>query len=170
MACQVFHSGLTMNQSKDIENIQKRALKIILGKSYHSYEVACTIMSAEPLSDRRQSQCLKFIRKAVKGGLHSDIFKPAQNSIITRSSNMKLLEYTCNTQRYFNSPLVFLSRLYNQNLNWEELINITLVGIYFSTVCYCDWWIMGTGPNYLYCAHLIERFRCCELYLTIWNW
>ena len=116
VACQVFHSGLTQKQSKDIENIQKKALKIILGRSYYSYEVACTIMSAEPLSDRRQTQCLKFIRKAVKGGLHSDIFKPAQNSITTRSSNKKLLEYTCNSQRYFNSPLVFLSRLYNQNL------------------------------------------------------
>ena len=116
MACQVFHSGLTQNQSNDIENIQKRALKIILGGAYHSYEVACTLVSAEPLYDRRLSQCLKFVRKAVKSRLHSDIFKHTKNSITTRSSNKRLLEYTCNSQRYFNSPLVFLSRLYNQNI------------------------------------------------------
>ena len=117
MACQVFHSGLTKNQSNDIENIQKKALKIILGRSYHSYEVACTLMSAEPLYDRRLSQCLKFVRKAVKSRLHTDIFIHTKNSITTRSSiNKKLLEYTCNSQRYFNSPLVFLSRLYNQNM------------------------------------------------------
>ena len=34
MACQVFHSGLTKNQSKDIEKIQKRALKLILGNQF----------------------------------------------------------------------------------------------------------------------------------------
>ena len=40
MACPVFHSGLTQRQSRNIEMIQKRALKIILGDSYHSYEIA----------------------------------------------------------------------------------------------------------------------------------
>ena len=115
MACQVFHSGLTQRQSSDIEMIQKKALRIILGNSYVSYEVACTLMSAEPLSDRRETQCLKFIQKAVKKGLHSDIFKLAPRIRATRSSNKKLVEYTCNTKRYFNSPLVYLSRLYNEN-------------------------------------------------------
>ena len=43
MGCQLFHSGLTSNQSRDIENIQKRTLKIILGKVYTNYEEACTL-------------------------------------------------------------------------------------------------------------------------------
>ena len=116
MACQVFHSGLTKNQSRDIENIQKRALKIILGQHYGNYELACTLMSAEPLSDRRDSICLTFIKKAVRKGLHTDIFKPAKTLNVTRSKNTQLKEYTCNTQRYYNSPLVYLSRLYNLNL------------------------------------------------------
>ena len=115
MGCQVFHSGLTQRQAKSIEMVQKRALKIILGNSYHNYEVACILMSAEPLSDRRDSQCLKFIQKAVKEGHHSDIFKLAHNSRVTRNNNNKLVEYTCNTKRYYNSPLVYLSRLYNQH-------------------------------------------------------
>ena len=115
MACQVFHSGLTQRQSSDIEMVQKKALRIILGNSYVSYEVACTLMSAEPLSDRRDTQCLKFIQKAVKKGLHSDIFRLAPKIRATRSGNNKLVEYTCNTKRYFNSPLVYLSRLYNEH-------------------------------------------------------
>ena len=117
MACPVFHSGLTQRQSKNIEMVQKKALKIILGNSYHNYEVACMLMSAEPLSDRRDAQCLKFIQKAVKNGLHSDIFKLAQNSRTTRNNKKKLVEYTCNTKRFYNSPLVYLSRLYNQHRN-----------------------------------------------------
>ena len=116
MACQVFHSGLTKNQSRDIESIQKRALKLILGELYSSYEEACALVSAEPLSDRRDSLCLTFIKRAVRGGLHEDIFIPASTHNMTRSNNVLLKEYTCNTKRFYNSPLVSLSRLYNQNL------------------------------------------------------
>ena len=61
MACPVFHSGLTKNQSNDIENVQKRALKLILGHLYTDYNVACTLLSAEPLSDRLDTLCQKFI-------------------------------------------------------------------------------------------------------------
>ena len=116
MACQVFHSGLTKNQTRDIESIQKRALKLILGELYSSYEEARTLVSAEPLSDRRDSLCLTFIKRAVRGGLHEDIFIPASTHDMTRSNNVLLKEYTCNTKRFYNSPLVSLSRLYNQNL------------------------------------------------------
>ena len=115
MACQVFHSGLTKNQTSDIEKIQKRALKLILGHYYNSYEEACTLMTAEPLADRRDTLCTTFIKRAVKLGHHQDIFIPAPVDK-TRSSKLRIKEYTCNTQRYFNSPLVYLSRLFNQTL------------------------------------------------------
>ena len=68
MGCQVFHSGLTKDQSRDIENVQKKALKIILGRVYSNYEEACTLLSCEPLSDWRDSLCLTFIKRAVKRG------------------------------------------------------------------------------------------------------
>ena len=118
MACQVFHSGLTVNQSRDIESIQKRALKLILGDLYTSYEEACSLMSAEPLSDRRDSLCLTFVKRAVRSGNHMDIFTPAGGASVTRSNDnlLNLKEYNCRTKRFFNSPLVALSRLYNQNL------------------------------------------------------
>ena len=98
MGCQVFHSGLTKNQSRDIEKLQKKSLKIILGKLYTNYEEACTLLSCEPLSDRRESLCLTFIKRAVKGGLHKNIFIPEKTHNTTRSNNLKLKEYSCNTQ------------------------------------------------------------------------
>ena len=116
MGCQVFHSGLTNNQSRDIENIQKRSLKIILGSLYSNYDEACTLLSCEPLADRRESLCLTFIKRAVKGGLHKNIFIPAHSNNITRSKKKKSKEYSCNTQRFYNSPLVYLSRLFNKSL------------------------------------------------------
>ena len=116
MGCQLFHSGLTVNQSRDIENIQKRTLKIILGKVYTNYEEACTLLSCEPLSDRRDTLCLTFVKRAVKNGLHKNIFIPAHTYNKTRSKKVQLKEYTCNTQRYYNSPLVYLTRIYNKSL------------------------------------------------------
>ena len=62
------------------------------------------------------SLCLNFIKRAVRGGPHKDIFIPASTHDMTRSNNVLLKEYTCNTKRFYNSPLVSLSRLYNQNL------------------------------------------------------
>ena len=115
MTCQVFHSGLTKQQSQDIENIQKKSLKIILGNLYSTYEEACTLLNAEPLSDRRLSQCITFVKRAVQSGLHTDIFIQASTSVKTRSGNL-VKEYTCNTKRFFNSPLVYLSRIYNQEV------------------------------------------------------
>ena len=113
MACQVFHSGLTKYQSMQIENIQKKSLKIILGSLYNNYEEACTLLGAEPLSDRRTTICLTFVKRAVKGGQHRDIFIPASGLDKTRSANNLIKECSCNTQRYYNSPLVYLSRVYN---------------------------------------------------------
>ena len=71
-ACQVFHSGLTKKQSADIESIQKKALKIILGDLYLGYEEACTLLLAESLEEQRLTQCLTFVKRAVKtlGHLH----------------------------------------------------------------------------------------------------
>ena len=73
MACQVFHSGLTKQQSLDIENIQKKSLKIILGDVYSSYEEACSLLLAEPLADRRHTQCVNFVKRAIKSDLHTDL-------------------------------------------------------------------------------------------------
>ena len=38
--CVVWHSTLTLQQSTNIENVQKLCLKIILGSEYTSYEYA----------------------------------------------------------------------------------------------------------------------------------
>ena len=154
MACQVFHSGLTKKQSKDIESIQKKALKIILGEHYSGYEEASTLLSAEPLSDRRESLCRTFVKRCVKSGLHTDIFSPASSSCKTRSGNNLLNEYMCNTKCYFKSPLVYLSRVYNQYLK-KWLTTVLYMHTRFTLCSFCFWWTMGAGPSTLYCTRWI---------------
>jgi hypothetical protein len=59
LAVPLWHSGLTMKQSRDIERVQKTALYII-GESNMDYNVACTLAELEPLDCRREQICLKF--------------------------------------------------------------------------------------------------------------
>ena len=58
-AVPVWHSSITRSESRQIENVQNAALKIILGESYISYEVACTLLGVEPLELRRTQLGLK---------------------------------------------------------------------------------------------------------------
>ena len=57
-ACQVWHGTLTDDQSKAIESIQERALKIIMPDA--NYDLAREIAELPKLSERRRSLCLKL--------------------------------------------------------------------------------------------------------------
>ena len=46
MGYQVFHSGLTKQQSQAFKNKQKKSLKIILGDVFYNYEEACSLLVA----------------------------------------------------------------------------------------------------------------------------
>ena len=63
LAVPVWHSGLTKQQSMEIERIQKISFRIILGNNYTSYIQACNFLSAQTLEERRDKLCLKFARK-----------------------------------------------------------------------------------------------------------
>ena len=70
----IWNSGLTKAQVREIENIQKVALKIILDDSYLSYNVACTLMSALPLEYRRADLSTNFAIKLYKSPRSSEFF------------------------------------------------------------------------------------------------
>ena len=57
-SCTVWNSGLTEENVKDIERVQKSALKLILAEKYLSYENALNILELETLADRRKILCL----------------------------------------------------------------------------------------------------------------
>ena len=40
-------------------------MRIILGEKYFGYEEACTTLYSDPLADRRDTQFLTFVRRAV---------------------------------------------------------------------------------------------------------
>ena len=114
-AAPVFHSGLTQDQSRQIESVQKKAFAIILGRSYTSYEVALLSLKQERLDMRRLNISLKFALKCTASSKHKSMF-PANPFYRANIRNAKpFLEHTCHTSRYYNSPIPSLARLLNKH-------------------------------------------------------
>ena len=59
----LWHFGLSGKNRNSLERVQKSALRVILGKSYTSYNNALKELNIDSLQDRRESLCLKFAKK-----------------------------------------------------------------------------------------------------------
>ena len=70
----VWHSTLTVEQSHQIENVQKICLKVILGDGYTDYESALIHCNLETLSKRRENRCLNFGLKTLLHPAYCDMF------------------------------------------------------------------------------------------------
>ena len=64
LAVPVWTAGLTMDDIRELERVQKTALAIILGRKYDGYQDALFELQIESLKDRRQDLCIKFAKKA----------------------------------------------------------------------------------------------------------
>ena len=114
LAIPAWHSGLTKKQTNEIEHIQKTALAIILGKPL-PYHEALTFCNLEPLSERREKLCRKFAKNTLKSK-HSDIFKTCQTkNTYNIRFKPKFFENFCNTKRFYQSPVNYLTRILNSH-------------------------------------------------------
>ena len=113
----VWHSGITCKMSDEIERIQKICIKIILSELPYNltYEICCTLLDLEPLIFRRQDLCVRFIQNASKDPQHSDLFYKNKNNFNTRHNKLLYREFTCRNNRFYNSPLCYLTRVLNKN-------------------------------------------------------
>jgi len=57
-ACPAWHTSLNQEQSRRLENIQKRAVNIIYG--HGDYVASCSYYKISPLVDRRNQLCKQF--------------------------------------------------------------------------------------------------------------
>ena len=112
-AVPVWHSGLTVKQSSQIESIQKLAFKIILKEKYSTYKSACTFFGTETLKNRRLKICQKFALKNLDST--TSLFTLAETDPRLRIRRTRVKEYKCNTKRYQKSSLPFLANLINSS-------------------------------------------------------
>ena len=65
-SCQGWNSSLTLENSQNLERVQKTSLKIILKSEYNTYRNALELTSLTTLSERRLKLCLNFAKKCLK--------------------------------------------------------------------------------------------------------
>ena len=113
-AAPVFNSGLTQEQSRAIEMVQKKAFAIILGSKYSSYEVALATLNQERLEIRREQLSYKFALKCTESNRHRTMFPPNPSYRPNIRNPKPFQEFQCHTSRYFHSTIPALARLLNK--------------------------------------------------------
>ena len=120
LAVPVWQPGLTQQEVRQIERVQKCALHIIMGDTYTDYDNALQTLSCETLNTRRVKLCEKFARKAARSPRFRDWFTlntvppPIISTRQQRRTPTKYLPVQARTNRYKNSPLPYLTEILNK--------------------------------------------------------
>ena len=113
--CVVCHPMLTNDEANDIERIQKIVLKIILDHRYTDYHEACLALDVQSLQLRRVKLSLNFGLKCIESEKFKHLFKE-NNQPSLRNPN-KYDVPLAKTTRYYNSPLLYITRLLNMHFS-----------------------------------------------------
>ena len=109
----LFHSNLTRKQTDNIERIQKRACRIILGLNYETYNHALQLCNLLTLEERRNKLCFDFAIKLEKHDLGS-LWLPSQRIVKFNLRNVqKYSQFICKTSRFNNSSIPYFVRILN---------------------------------------------------------
>ena len=120
-AVPVWNAGLTVNykQVECLERVQKRALRIILGSSYSTYEDALKDTNLTSLQERRKIICTKFAvdlskSKSFKDWLPNKRCEQVQYNLRNKKNISQIM---CKTNRYKYSAIPYLHvvKLLNEN-------------------------------------------------------
>ena len=109
--CVVYHSMLTLENTHDIERNQKIVIKIILQGRYSEYHHGCLLLGISTLHQRRVKLCLNFGLKCLKNDKFKNLFKLNINTNIRNPDKFDVP--LARTTRFFNSPLLYITTLFN---------------------------------------------------------
>ena len=110
----VWHSSLTKKDSRDLERVQKAALKVILGEKYQNYEDALRTIKIDSLEERRQKICLKFAQQCLRNEKLRDMFpKNLSDHKMKKRSVEKFIVTKASTERLRKSAIPSMQRQLN---------------------------------------------------------
>jgi hypothetical protein len=120
-ACPVWHSGLTTEQTDLLENVQKRALRIIYGDCFASatYCDYCCEIDILTLADRRQRLSHKFFQKMRHPSCCIHHLVPEKRDESLRSRLRNSFQYQvpfARTEKYKKSFIVFALRNFQTDI------------------------------------------------------
>ena len=110
----VWHTSITNGEQKDLERIQKVALRLILGENYTSYNEALKQTGLDTLRSRRTKLSLNFALKCLKSEKTSHMFPIYSNPVDTRHHEIFYVT-KARTSRLFKSAIPYMQRLLNEH-------------------------------------------------------
>jgi hypothetical protein len=110
----VWQSSLSVRNRKDLERIQKAAVRVIMGKDYSTYSNGLKYLKIDTLEKRREVLCLRFAKNCLKNEKMQKLFplKKTKHSMKKRRQQ-KYLTKKYNTNRYKKSALPYMRNLLN---------------------------------------------------------
>ena len=78
-----WHSSLTAGQSKSLEQLQRRACRIVLGRNFTSYSDALSDCDLDSLYDRRVEHCLRFAEGLSNSSRTNELLPLVRREILT---------------------------------------------------------------------------------------
>ena len=112
----VWHSGLTESDTKDIERIQKAAVKIFMGNRYQGYEQALKFLKLDSLKERREKMALKFAKKSLKLEQFSRLLPLSESKHgMTKRNPERYMVMNSKSERHRRSAVPYLQRLLNKD-------------------------------------------------------
>ena len=118
----VWHSSLTKENRKDLERVQKAALRVILRSDYQNYEDALRLTNLESLDKRRDLLGLKFAKNCLRNENFAKLFplKETKHAMNVRNPDRYVVK-SANTERYKKSTIPFLQRQLNLENNKKKI-------------------------------------------------
>ncbi|KAI8503577.1 hypothetical protein Bbelb_185480 [Branchiostoma belcheri] len=119
-AAPVWSPGLTERQSSQLESVQKRALRIILGNMYSDYAEVSAQLGLQSRATRREHLCIQFGRKLLTNNQFRSLLPPSRGQISNRHVHTRhgnqLNTVRARTERFKNSTIPHIVRLLNKDL------------------------------------------------------
>ena len=114
-------SSLTSKNRKDLERVQKAALRVILKNRYTSYKSALKILKIETLEKRRETLCLRFAKNCLKNSKVKNFFPERKQT--HKMKKRKIQKFKVNkavTKRYSKTSIPFMQKMLNDDNNSLE--------------------------------------------------
>ena len=111
----VWHSSLSAENTRDLERVQKSAIRIILGGKYCGYKKSFAMLELESLETRRRELCVNFAKKCINNPKLSHMFPIREKNHhmdLRNRSKFKVQFSKC--ERLKKSAIVYMQNLLNE--------------------------------------------------------
>jgi hypothetical protein len=126
-SCVVWHHNISKVNEKELERVQKVAVKLITNKRNQSYNENLKELSLETLKERRQILCARFAYKCVKNPRTKEMFPHnKKDHIMKLRNNHKFKVPNVKTARRKNSAIPNMINHLNKKHNEKQELLKTL--------------------------------------------